>query len=128
VAQGIMQVASRSGSSAARTVNNSSVSASSSSATVSSKPDLAGKKVLTMTAYSYSGGGKTAMGTKARVGVIAVDPKVIPLGTKVYVEGYGYAVAEDTGGNIKGNKIDCYMKTESACLNWGIKKVKVYIL
>jgi uncharacterized protein YabE (DUF348 family)/3D (Asp-Asp-Asp) domain-containing protein len=128
VAKGAMQVASRSGSSAAKPANNSTANASSGSATTSSKPDLAGKKTLTVKAYAYSGGGKTAMGTKARVGVIAVDPKIIPLGTKVYVEGYGYAVAEDTGGNIKGNTIDCYMKTESACINWGIKKVKVYIL
>lgn len=68
------------------------------------------------------------MGTKARVGEIAVDPSVIPLGTKVYVEGYGFARAEDTGGNIKGNTIDVYKSSESACLNWGVRYVTIYIL
>lgn len=86
------------------------------------------REVKTVKAYAYTGGGRTASGTNARVGAIAVDPKVIPLGTKVYVEGYGFATAEDTGGNIKGNTIDLYMDTESQCLTWGIKTVKVYIL
>ena len=86
------------------------------------------KKKFTVKAYSYSGGGTTAMGTKARVGAIAVDPSVIPLGTKVYVEGYGFATAEDTGGNIKGNTIDVYKNSESECLNWGVRNVTIYIL
>jgi 3D (Asp-Asp-Asp) domain-containing protein len=66
--------------------------------------------------------------------VIAVDPKVIPLGTWVYVEGlngapdYGYAIAADTGGAIKNNKIDLYMDSHDATYQWGIKDVKVYIL
>ncbi|MCI8646548.1 MAG: DUF348 domain-containing protein [Firmicutes bacterium] len=85
-------------------------------------------KKFTVKAYSYTGGGTTAMGTKARVGEIAVDPSVIPLGTKVYVEGYGFARAEDTGGNIKGNTIDVYKSSESACLNWGVRYVTIYIL
>ena len=86
------------------------------------------KKKFTVKAYAYSGGGRTAMGTRARMGEIAVDPRVIPLGTKVYVEGYGFARAEDTGGNIKGNTIDLYMSTESACLRWGVRNVTIYIL
>lgn len=85
-------------------------------------------KKFTVKAYSYTGGGRTAMGTKARVGEIAVDPRVIPLGTKVYVEGYGFARAEDTGGNIKGNTIDVYKSSEGACLNWGVRYVTIYIL
>lgn len=60
--------------------------------------------------------------------MIAVDPKVIPLGTKVWVEGYGYAVAGDTGGAIKGNKIDVFIPTQSQALKWGRKNVKIKIL
>lgn len=60
---------------------------------------------------------------------IAVDPKVIPLNTKVYVEGYGFAIAHDTGGAIKGNIIDVFMPSREAAYNWGRKKgVKIYIL
>ena len=70
------------------------------------------KKVIAMTATAYVAGGTTATGRPAQWGVVAVDPRVIPLGTRVYVETadgqyiYGTAVAADTGGAIKGNKID----------------------
>lgn len=60
--------------------------------------------------------------------VIAVDPRVIPLGSKVWVEGYGYAIAGDTGGAIKGNKIDLHMPTTEAAWAWGRKTVKIKIL
>lgn len=86
------------------------------------------KKKFTVKAYAYSGGGHTALGTAAREGAIAVDPNVIPLGTKVYVEGYGFATAEDTGGDIKGNTIDVYKNSESACNRWGVRYVTIYIL
>lgn len=82
---------------------------------------------LVVKAYSYTGGGRTAMGTKARVGEIAVDPRVIPLGSKVYIEGVGARIAEDTGGNIKGNTIDIYMNSVSACRKWGVRTVTIYI-
>lgn len=59
---------------------------------------------------------------------IAVDPRIIPLGTKVYVEGYGYAIAQDTGGAIKGNIIDLYFNTYNEMINWGRRTVNVYIL
>ena len=78
--------------------------------------------------------GITATGTKAKVGTIAVDPRVIPLGTQVYIEGlygaknYGYGSAEDTGGAIKGNIIDLYFNTHRETINWGRQQVKVYIL
>jgi uncharacterized protein YabE (DUF348 family) len=62
------------------------------------------------------------------VKVIAVDPSVIPLGTKVYVEGYGYAVAADTGSAIRGNKIDVFFPSKSDAYRWGRKQVKVKIL
>lgn len=78
--------------------------------------------------------GITATGTKAKVGTIAVDPKVIPLGTEVYIEGiggaknYGFATAEDTGGAIKGKIIDLYFNTHKETVNWGRQQVNVYIL
>lgn len=79
------------------------------------------------TAYTHDGT-KTKMGTECRVGAIAVDPDVIPLGTKLYVEGYGYCTAEDTGGKIKGNRIDVFLETEDECVSWGVRSVAVYIL
>lgn len=77
--------------------------------------------------------GKTATGTTARrnpngYSSVAVDPRVIPLGTKLYIEGYGYAVAEDTGGGIRGNTIDVFFETDGECYKWGVKNVNVYIL
>lgn len=60
--------------------------------------------------------------------LIAVDPRIIPLGTKVWVEGYGYAIAGDTGGAIKGNRIDVLLPTEAAANEWGRKRVKIRIL
>lgn len=70
----------------------------------------------------------TASGMKSAFGVIAVDPKVIPLGTLVYVDGYGYAIAGDTGGFIKGEKIDVFFYSTKDANKWGVKKVKIYIL
>jgi 3D (Asp-Asp-Asp) domain-containing protein len=60
--------------------------------------------------------------------VIAVDPDIIPLGSKVYIEGYGYARAEDTGGAIQGNRIDIYMEHEEDALQYGVRDVKVKII
>jgi len=60
--------------------------------------------------------------------VIAVDPNVIPLGSEVYVEGYGHAIAADTGGAINGNKIDVHVPSKSEAMNWGNKSVEVTIL
>ncbi|CAM3927548.1 3D domain-containing protein [Mesobacillus zeae] len=60
--------------------------------------------------------------------VISVDPRVIKLGTKVYVPGYGYAVAADKGSAIKGNRIDVFMSSHKAAINWGRKTVKIQIL
>lgn len=84
------------------------------------------------TAYCNGCSGVTATGINLRnnpgLKVIAVDPKVIPLGTKVYVEGYGYAVAGDTGGAIKGNKIDLFMSSKSSALKFGRKTIQVKVL
>lgn len=84
-------------------------------------------------ATAYAGDTITAMGTPTvrnlnGYSTIAVDPRVIPLGSKVYVEGYGYALAVDTGGDIKGNRIDLFMLSENEAMTWGRQPVKVYIL
>ena len=60
--------------------------------------------------------------------MIAVDPRVIPLGTRLYVDGYGYGRALDVGGAIKGNRIDVFLPSEAECRRWGVRTVKVYIL
>lgn len=108
---------------------------SSSGTTTKAGGNLSYSKVLEMTAYSYTGGGLTASGSPCAVGRVAVDPSVIPLGTRLYIEAwdgsswtYGYAVAADTGGAIKGYKIDLYRNSESECRNFGVRKAKVYIL
>jgi 3D (Asp-Asp-Asp) domain-containing protein len=74
--------------------------------------------------------GITSTGTRATEGrTIAVDPRVIPYGTKVYIEGVGIRIAEDTGGAIKNNRIDVYMDNLREAINFGVKKnVRVYIL
>ncbi|MDM5157306.1 cell wall-binding protein EntA [Bacillus sp. DX1.1] len=81
---------------------------------------------------TYGGRVLTAMGhdltANPNMKVIAVDPKVIPLGSKVWVEGYGEAIAGDTGGAIKGNRIDVLLGSDSAAEKWGRKSVKVKIL
>ncbi|WP_322448623.1 ubiquitin-like domain-containing protein [Robertmurraya mangrovi] len=91
--------------------------------------------MVTATAYTpYCNGcsGRSAAGINLRsdpnLKLIAVDPSVIPLGTKVYVEGYGYAIAGDTGGSIKGNKIDVLFQTKAEAYRWGRKTVKIKIL
>jgi len=100
------------------------------------------KKVLngvTLTAYSPAGGGKhpsspgygrTATGVKAKAGhTIAVDPRVIPYGWWVYIDGVGYRRAEDTGGAMRGGKIDVFVGTESEAVQFGRKRNKtVYII
>lgn len=85
---------------------------------------------FTASCNGCSGITKTGINLKSNpdLKVIAVDPKVIKLGTKVYVEGYGYAVAGDTGSAIKGNKIDVFYPTKSEAFKWGRKNVKIKIL
>lgn len=91
------------------------------------------KKKMVMEATAYSGDTITATGTVPKrnpsgLSTIAVDPRVIPLGTKVYIEGYGYAVAEDTGGAIKKNIIDLFLNSSQECYNWGRRNVNLYIV
>lgn len=79
------------------------------------------------TAYTYTGH-NTASGVAPQFGVVAVDPQVIPLGSRLYVEGYGFARALDTGGAIKGNRIDVFLETKEQTRRWGVRRVRVYIL
>jgi len=75
-----------------------------------------------------NGNGITAIGLRAREGIVAVDPRIIPLGTKLYIPGYGEALAADTGGWIKGNRIDlCYESLEE-CFRYGRRKIKIYLV
>lgn len=83
--------------------------------------------IMECTAYTHTGS-RTATGVMPRYGVVAVDPKVIPLGSQLYVVGYGPAIAADTGGLIKGNIIDIFLDSEATCRKWGRRKVQVYIL
>ncbi len=90
-------------------------------------------EVMTMRATAYlptdgSATGTTAMGIPATYGIVAVDPRVIPLGTRVYIPGYGEALAADTGGAIKGYKIDLCMESYSQAMRFGRRDVTVYIL
>ncbi len=88
-------------------------------------------KKMTIEATAYTHTGKTtATGTDPKVGTIAVNPELIPYGTEIYVEGYGYGVAEDTGAFRHRSKpqIDLFMDTVKECINWGRKDVTIYIL
>ena len=101
-----------------------------------SEPEQGGQE-MTVTATAYTANcegcsGTTATGIDLNANpdkkVIAVDPAVIPLGSTVEVEGYGTAVAGDTGGAIKGNKIDVFIPSKSEAVNWGRKDVKIKVL
>ena len=92
--------------------------------------------IMESTAYSsdpadaLGGGTVTATGQNLLTNpmAVAVDPNVIPLGTRLYVEGYGEAIASDTGGAIKGNIVDVHFSTYEQCIQWGRRQVKVTIL
>lgn len=91
------------------------------------------RRVINMEASAYTtqdpgSGLYTYRGHLLRKGLVAVDPKVIPLGTRLYVEGYGYAIADDTGGYIKGNRIDLAYENRREALQFGRRMVTVYIL
>ena len=78
--------------------------------------------------YDGGGAGYTALGIPARYGVVAVDPDIIPLGTRVYIPGYGEAIAADTGGAINGYMIDLCMEDYTQAIAFGRRGVEVYIL
>lgn len=104
---------------------------------------LVGARELNCTATAYTSAedetwphsdGYTASGLKCEVGIVAVDPRVIPLGSKLFIEAadgsfvYGYCIAGDTGSAIKGQRVDLVMNTKSECYSFGRRAVKVYIL
>ena len=78
--------------------------------------------------YYFKGNPKGAYGKPCTYGTCAVDPKVIPLGSLLYIEGYGYAIANDVGASIKGNIIDVYMEYGKQCYIWGARTVDVYVI
>ena len=92
------------------------------------------RQVYSMQATAYtpyldgSGSGMTATGIPAKRGVVAVDPQVIPLGSQVYIPGYGHAIAADTGGAIQGHKIDLCIDTYQEAISFGRRQVTVYLL
>lgn len=89
---------------------------------------------ISVEATAYTGGGTTATGTAARYGAIAVDPSVIPYGTKMYIVSddgkwiYGVATAEDCGGAIKGHIVDLYFDDYNTCIQFGRRNCTIYIL
>jgi 3D (Asp-Asp-Asp) domain-containing protein len=96
-----------------------------------------GRRVFEMEATAYDPGPGSCPGTsdnvtcngkRAGYGIVAVDPKVIPLGSKLYIEGYGYGIAADVGGAIKGNRIDLGYNSREGALKWGRKTVRVFII
>jgi 3D (Asp-Asp-Asp) domain-containing protein len=99
------------------------------------------RQVLTMVATAYDPGpastgkrpgdpgyGITATGMRAGYGVVAVDPRVVPFFTRLYIPGYGYAVAADTGSAIVGHRIDLGFATHGEAIQWGRRTVPVYVL
>lgn len=86
-------------------------------------------KQMSVVATAYAGDGITSTGTKPKWGTIAVDPRVIPYGTKVYIPRFNMTfIAEDCGGAIKGNKIDIFMGSEKEAYNWGRRTIDIHIL
>lgn len=89
-------------------------------------------EIMVASAYSRSeregtANGITKMGTRAREGVVAVDPKIIPLGTELYIDNMGLFYAEDIGGSIKENRLDIYFESYDEAIQFGIQPVKVWI-
>ena len=84
---------------------------------------------MIVSATAYSGDGITSTMIKPKWGVIAVDPRVIPYGSIVYIPYFNkYFIAEDCGGGIKGKKIDIFMDSEAKCRQWGVRKIKIKIV
>lgn len=84
---------------------------------------------------AYTGGGITASGRPAAVGYVAVNPREIPYGTRLFIRSadgrynYGYAIAADTGGFVHmGRTVDLYFSTKSECRNFGVRNVEIYVL
>lgn len=101
---------------------------------IASRGQFAGKEYFDLIATAYSPfccqgvDDVTALGVRAGYGVVAVDPKIIPLGSRLYVEGYGYALAADTGSAIKGMRIDLGFDTKRQAISFGRRPIRVYVI
>lgn len=114
-----------------------SVNTSGKTVTVNGR-EISYSKVLTGTGTAYTArrGARTATGKAVKVGLVAVDPRKIPYGTKLYIVSadgrynYGYAVAADTGGALRSGRVlvDLFYNTERECINFGRRQIKVYVL
>lgn len=91
------------------------------------QPAPSGGRKLVVKATCYDLPGTTATGMPVGPGVVAVDPSVIPLGTRLYIPGYGKGVAADVGGGIRGNIIDLWYATYAQCAAWGVRTVTITI-
>lgn len=102
--------------------------------TLASRGSFGSRRVIELVATGYGPGGngrwgmRTASGARCRYGLVAVDPRIIPLGTPLFIEGYGYAIAADTGSAIKGMRVDLFYESDSRAEMIGRKKVRVIIL
>ncbi|MGL5313444.1 MAG: 3D domain-containing protein [Peptostreptococcaceae bacterium] len=95
----------------------------------SSNSSSSNRKHMSVVATAYTGDGITSTGKTPKWGTIAVDPSVIPYGTKVYIPQFDMTfIAEDTGGAIKGNKIDIFMTDATKVKNWGRRTIDIYIV
>jgi uncharacterized protein YabE (DUF348 family) len=114
------------------------ISRGSTAKVISAKPTNITRRTLRVksTAYwafnginkSYTSSGRLAVRNPNGFSTIAVDPRIIPLGTRLYVEGYGNAIAADTGSSVKGNYIDVFFNTRQEALNWGVRYLTITIL
>ena len=91
-------------------------------------PREVGRYRLNVDAVAYHLTGRTALGVPCARGVVAVDPRLIPLGTRLFVPGYGMAVAADVGTAVKGRIIDLWMPTDAAARKWGRRTVTITVL
>ena len=88
---------------------------------------MPGPRTLTVSSTGYSIRGHTATGIATGRGVVAVDPSVIPLGTRLTIPGYGVGIAADTGGSVQGNTIDVWFPTQAQALQWGRRTVTITV-
>jgi peptidoglycan DL-endopeptidase CwlO len=105
----------------------SAASAPASTATAVLPPAAGGSRLLTVVATGYALPGNTASGIPVGPGVVAVDPAVIPLGTRLTIPGYGQGVAADTGGAITGARIDLWFSSHAEALAWGRRSVTIAV-
>lgn len=91
-------------------------------------PEAGVGRRMRVSAYAYCLNGYTARGTRVMLGTVAVDPRVIPLGSLLYIPGYGWGKALDTGGAIQGHKIDLWFPTMGQCFQWGVRPVDIVVI